>query len=186
MLPFSDKRVIRPPDRYIVPMDVPTRWDRQIDPPQGDASAGGGGNSFVPPFCLEQVDDTNVKVKFGQVNGITPTGIATNIDVSGTDGTWSIYLDCTINDDGSLSAATISSGTSGVPADTSNHAYVLIGEADVASSIITAVRYSLLFSQGFVACGRDPADPSTTPGSYFFFVGSGPGDGGSPPPPSPP
>ena len=141
------------------------------------------GGSFIPPFCLEQVDDTNVKVKFGQVNGITPTDIETNIDVSMTDGTWSIYLDCTINDDGSLSAATVSSGTSGVPDDTSDHAYVLIGEADVASSLITAVRYSLLFSQGFVACGRDSADPATTPGTYYFFVGSGPGSGGGPPPP---
>ncbi len=164
---------------------LPVQFDRQIDPPRGASGGGGGGSgqSFVPPFCLEQVDDTKVKVKFAQVNGITPTGIETNIDVSVTDGTWSIYLDCTINDDGSLSAAAISSGTSGVPSDTSDHAYVLIGEVDVASSLITAVRYSLLFSQGFVACGRDAADPTTTPGTYYFFVGSGPASEAPPTPP---
>lgn len=181
-LPFLDRRIVSTP--RLSTAEVPTtQFDRQIDPPLGTGGGGGAATDFIPPFCLEQVDDTNVKVKFAQVNGITPTGIATNIDVSGTDGTWSIYLDCTINDDGSLSAATISSGTSGVPADTSDHAYVLIGEADVDTAVITAVRYSLLFSQGFVACGRDSADPTTTPGTYYFFVGSGPASEAPPTPP---
>lgn len=161
--------MIRPP--VLSTAEIPTtQFDRQIDPPLGTGGGGGGGQSFVPPFCLEQVDDTNVKVKFAQVNGITPTGIAANIDVSGTDGTWSIYLDCTLDSDGAVTAADISSGTSGVPANTYDHAYVLIGEADVDTAVITAVRYSLLFSQGFVACGRDPGDPSTTPGTFYFYV----------------
>lgn len=159
--PISRRKVIGPDSIYKF---EPTEDVIQSEP------VGGGSTSFVPPMCLEQVDDTNVKVKFGQVNSITPTGIATNIDVSGTDGTWSIYLDCTLDSAGAVTAAAVSSATTGVPADTYDHAYKLIGEADVASSLITAVRYSLLFSQGFVACGRDSADPSTTPGTFYFFV----------------
>lgn len=143
-------------------------FDRSVDTIQSPTSGGGGG--IEPPLYLQRASAINVKVKTGTVGGIIPTGVATNIDVSGTDGTWYIFLDATIDADGDVTAADISSNTSGVPSDSSTHAYYLIGTAEVASSVLTAVNPTLMFSQEFVACGRDPADPSTTPGTYYFFV----------------
>lgn len=132
--------------------------------------ATAAGTGITPPLYLNKIDGANVFVVFGQVSGITPTGVAENINVSGTDGTWSIYLDCTLGDDGVPTAVDVLNGTSGVPDDATDHAYRLIGEADVSSGAITAVRPSLMFSQDFVTCGRDATDPETTPGAYYFQV----------------
>jgi hypothetical protein len=144
------------------------QFDRSIDEIKSEP-AGGGGGGYIPPLTLEQVDDTNVKVKTGTVGGIIPTGVATNITVSGTT-TYYVFIDATIDADGDVTAATISNNTTGVTADSDTHAYYLIGTVVVASSVITAVNPTLAFSQEFAACGRDPADPSTTPGTYTFFV----------------
>lgn len=146
-------------------------FDRSIDRiPDVTGSGGGGGTPFIPPLWLSKVDDSNVIVSAATVGGFVPTGIATNIDVSGTDGTWYIFIDASINPAGDVTAADIDSNTSGVTTDSSSHAYLLIGTATVASSIITAVSPTLAWSQDFAACGRDPDAPSTTPGTYYFFV----------------
>lgn len=139
-------------------------------PVAGGGGGGGGGGGVTPPFALVQVDSAHVIVTSATVHGITPTGIATNIDVGGTNGTWTIYLDCTLDSDGNVTAAAISSGTSGLPANTPSHAYVSIGTVVVSGGAITTVTPLLMFSQDFVACGRNPADTTTTPGTYFFFV----------------
>lgn len=131
---------------------------------------GGGGGISEFPFQIITVDTENVKIRYGTVMDIAPTGLATNVDVSGTDGTWTFYIDCTIDTDGLVTAAAISEGTSGKPSDTSTHAYKLIGTVVVGSGVITAVNQSLWFSQGFKACDRDVADPTTTPGTYSFYV----------------
>jgi hypothetical protein len=121
-------------------------------------------------LTLEAVDTENVRVRTGTVGGILPTSVNTSIDVSGTDGTWYIFIDATIDSAGDVTAAAISSNTTGVTADSSTHAYYLIGTVTVAAAVITAVAPTLAFSQEFAACGRDPADPTTTPGTYSFFV----------------
>lgn len=149
--------------------------------------SGSGSGGIIPPLYLQKVDPANVFVTFGKVNGLTPTGVATNINVSGTNGTWSVYLNCTLSADGGVTAAAVNSAAAGVPADTSGSAYALIGEVDVSAGVITAVRPSLMFSQAFVACGRDSSNPTTTPGTYAFYVGSSgaPSGGGGGPPPLP-
>ena len=64
-----------------------------------------------------------------------------------------------------------SNGATGKPADTTYHAYLLVGTAAVdVDGLISLIEQSLYFSQGFKACDRDPEDPATTPGSYQFFV----------------
>lgn len=144
---------------------------RSIDPPGGNGDGGGGG-SFIPPLWLVKVDDSNVKVTFGTVSEFEPTGANANIDVSGTDGTWSIYIDVTINSAGVPTAVAVGSGTTGVPAPTSTDGYFLNGEVDVASGVITAVRSNMAFAQAFVVCGRDTSNPTTTPGTYYLTFGS--------------
>lgn len=180
------QRGIPPPSRLNIPQPnqppeqrevanilrpVPTdQFDRGIDKMETEPYGGGAGTSFVPPIWLTQVDDSNVIVSYGTVGGIVPTTIETNIDLSGTDGTWYIFINATIDASGNVTAAQIDSNTTGVTADSTYAAYLLIGTATVASSIITDVLPSLAWSQDFAACGRDAADPGTTPGVYYFFV----------------
>lgn len=146
-------------------------FDRSIDRiPDVTGSGGGGGTPFIPPLWLSKVDDSNVIVSAGTVGGLVPTGVATNLDVSGTDGTWNIFITAGLNAAGDVTGASINGNTTTVPADDSSTAYYLIGNVVVASSIITSVSPTLAWSQEFAACGRDPADPGTTPGTYYFFV----------------
>jgi hypothetical protein len=158
---------LRPMQRFGPPFSE--GFDRSIDELRSDP-AGGGGAVGDWPFKLVAVDTTNVKVLFGTVNGITPTGVNTNIDIS-VDATWTIYLHATLGADGIPTAVEVlSAADTPVPSDDWDDAYILIGEADVSSSVITAVRPSLAWSQTFVACGRDPDDPTTTPGTYYWVV----------------
>lgn len=147
------------------------RFDRQIDTIGSNGGGGGGEEGIVPPLYLVSVDSENVKVTFGQVNGITPTDVNTNIDVSGSDGTWAIYLHATLGADGVPTAVEVLSSSAGtVPSDDADNSYILVGQAVVASSLITTVNTSLAWSQTFTTCGRDSADPETTPGTYFWLV----------------
>jgi hypothetical protein len=147
-------------------------FDRSIDRLKTEAAGGGGGGIIPPLYLQESATDptTKVNVKYGTVGGIVPTTVATDITVSGTNGTWYIFIDATIDAAGDVTAATISSNTTGVTTDSDTHAYYLIGTVTVASSVITAINPTLMFSQEFAACGRDSADPTTTPGIYYFFV----------------
>ena len=156
---------------------VPTKLDdfyfsEQAQIIQTEPIGGSGGGTVGDwPFKLVAVDTENVKVLFGQVNSITPTDVNVSIDVSGTDGTWAIYLELSLDTDGSVtSSSVLDDDTGSVPSDTYDFAYKLIGEVDVASSLITDVRPSLAWSQTFVTCGRDPEDPETTPGTYYWVV----------------
>ena len=118
---------------------------------------GGAGNTiinFTPPMWLSQVNTQNVIVSSATVNGFVPSGIATNIDVHGTNATWAIYLDATVsNTTGAVSAVAVSSSNSNtVPSDSSTHAYRKIWEVVVSGSVITLVTPMLAWSQEFVAC----------------------------------
>ena len=149
--------------------------DRSVDrlePPPVGGGGGGGGAPVVLPFKMKDaspdVAHPKVNVVTGTVMDFTPTGIAT--DTALTDNaTNTVYLDCTIDAAGLVTAVAMSISTSGKPADSTYHAYLLIGTATVASGVVTLAQ-SLYFSQGFKACDRDSGDPATTPGSYQFFV----------------
>jgi hypothetical protein len=169
--------MLRPPNIPPIPEKKPiepTKLDDFFFSPQEQiikTTPVGGGGGIIPPLWLLQVDDENVKVTLGTVNDITPTGANANIDVSGSDGTWAIYLHADLNASGVPTAVEILSSSSGtVPADTFEDAYKLIGEVEVASSVITEVNATLGWSQTFVTCGRDPEDPETTPGTYYWVV----------------
>ena len=134
--------------------------------------SGGGGSTFTPPMWLTQSSTIEILVTDATVNGITPTNIATAIDISGTNSTWSIYLHATLGSDGIPTAVEVlTDNTNSIPADDDSNSYLRIGSAVVAAAVITSVSPTLAWSQTFVTCGRDPADPTTTPGTYFWQVG---------------
>ena len=145
-------------DNYGTDIDLIKAEIRRID-----ANGGSGGSGVVPPlYLLESVSNptTKVYVKYGTVNGIVPTSVNSDITVSGTNGTWYIFLDATVSaTTGAVSAVTVSSNTTGVTADSSTHAYHLIGTVVVASSVITNIYPALAWSQSFVAC--TPGDTAT-------------------------
>jgi len=172
-MPSPFESVIRGPG-FINPMPTmpAEQFGRSIDPPIGSGGGGGGGGSeFIPPCYLVGVDDENVKVTTATVNGIVPTGINANIDVSGTDGTWAIYLHATLGADGIPTAVEVLSDDTGVvPPDDADNAYLLIGMVTVATSVISVIEPTLAWSQTFSTCGRDSSDPITTPGTYYWNV----------------
>jgi len=131
---------------------------------------GGAGASYTPPLSLVQVDTENVKVTFGQVNGITPTNVNTNIDVSSNDRPWNIYIHIEIDAAGIVTSAEIVGSDSAMPSDDIYDAYRLVGIAAVTDAVITEILTSSAWSQTFVPCGRNTSDPETTPGTYYWVV----------------
>lgn len=162
--------VIRGPG-FINPMpSMPAeQFGRSIDKLPESGPGGGGGGGVTPPLWLTAPDTTHLKVSFGQVNGITPSGgwagggndVGVSVLVSGySNGTYNIYLDATVSaTTGAPSAVRVTANTSAVPADSSTHSYRLIGQAVIASSAVTSVVTSLAWSQDFSAC--TPGDPDT-------------------------
>lgn len=155
----------RPLENILKP--VPTdQFDRGIDNLKTSPYGGGGGTTTGDwPLKLAAASTTQVIVSLGTVNGFVPTNVATNITVSGTNGTWNTYLDATVDaTTGAVSAVTITSNTSAVPADTSTHSYRLIGQTVVAAAVISSVSPALAWSQEFIAC-----TPGTS-SSYHWVV----------------
>lgn len=143
-------------------------YGRSIDKREQPAVASTSA-SITPPLWLTRVNDTNVIVSAGTVNGVSATNTATNISIS-SDATWNIYMDATIASSGIPSAAAVTASTSAIPSDTSTHSYRRIGTVVRASGVITTVTPVMAWSQEFVACGRNTADPTTTPGTYYWVV----------------
>lgn len=169
--PFS-RQVIGTPGSLVNPSINPMpavpgeQFMRSIDPPPTGNGAGGGGNTTGDwPLKLVGVDTENVKVLLGTVNGGVPTSINTNIDVSGTDGTWAIYMHVSISGTTASSPEVLSDDTNTVPSDSSTDSYRLIGEVDVASSVITEVRPSMAWSQNVTVCTADTPPYNWTTGA---------------------
>lgn len=132
--------------------------------------SGSGGLQF--PFQIIFVNETTINVRYGTVMDIPPTDVGVDADVTAitTSGTATVYIDNTLDAAGNVTDSAMALSATGKPADTSDHAYKLVGEVIVVASAITTINQSLMFSQGFKACDRDSGDPVTTPGTYEFFV----------------
>lgn len=146
-----------PPQRPLqnILKPIPTdQFDRGIDSLKTSPYGGGGGSTTGDwPLKLVAADTTNIKVLLGTVAGFTPTGIATNIDVSGTDGTWTIYMHATISSTSVTAAEVLTDDTGGaVPSDDGTNSYRLIGQVTVASSLITVLQPSMAWSMNVVIC----------------------------------
>lgn len=141
MSPPEDSQ--KPPDRLAEILERLVKLEEE---------GGGGGTTGDWPLKLVRVDDSNVKVLLGTVAGFTPTDIETPIDVSGTDATWAIVMHATISGTTVTAVEVISEKTGSVPADDATNSYRLIGQADVVSGVITAVRPSMAWSMNVVIC----------------------------------
>lgn len=136
------------------------RFGRTIDrvPAQQPSAGGGGSTTGDWPLKLVAVDTTNVKVLLGTISGFVPTDVDTDIDVSGTDGTWTFYLHATIAGVSVTAVELIADDTGGaVPTDDGNNSYRLMGYVTVTASLITAVKDSFAWSQSVVTCVADTA-----------------------------
>lgn len=136
------------------------RFGRTIDriPAQQPSAGGGGSTAGGWPLKLVAVDTANVKVMLGTISGFVPTNVDTDIDVSGTDGTWTFYLYATISGKTVTGVSLVSDPTGGVvPTDDGNNSYRLVGYVTVASSLIVTVKDSFAWSQSVVTCTADTA-----------------------------
>lgn len=148
------------------------RFVRTLDslPLAGSGGGGGGGFDGNWPLKLVKVDASNVQVLLGSISGFTPTNIATNIDVSGTDGTWTFFMHATLSGTSVTAVEVANDGAatgpgSGVPADDATNSYRLIGTVVVAGGVITAVSASMAWSQNVTICTAE-----TPP--YYWTTGA--------------
>ncbi len=130
----------------------------------------GGGGTLQFPFQLQKKDPTHINVRYGTLQDVVPTNVATDIDVSATDGTWTFYLDLEIDINGAFVAATLSEATTGQPADADYHGYITLGTVTVAGGLITGVFQAATHSLRYSMCGRVvTGGVLTTRGTYEFW-----------------
>jgi hypothetical protein len=133
-------------------------FDRSVDTTPGNVGGGGGTNTSGDwPLKLVAVDTENVKVLLGTISGTYPTDVATNIDVSGTDGTWYFFMHATLSGTSVTAVSVESDLTGGMDSsdDDATNSYRPIGQVVVASSVITSVSPAMNWSQTVVVCTAD-------------------------------
>lgn len=164
--PVPAARLVRPPP----PDDADFATTNQILATQAVGGAGGGPGLDTYPFKIVPGSaPLKVKVSYGTVEDIEPTDIDTDIEIDDDSTDNWLFLECTLDADGQVTGGTVQLQGS-PPSDSGSAAYKLIGRVETAGGVITKINQSLYFSQGFAACGRDPDDFNTTPGSYHFYV----------------
>jgi hypothetical protein len=119
------------------------------------------------PFQIQNFY-ANIKVRYGTVNDLAPSGLAANVTPNNT-ATSNVWINCTLAANGVLTAAALQVSTSALPAASTYQAYKLIGQVTVAENVVTSINQAVTHSMGFYACDRDDADPATTPGTYEFW-----------------
>lgn len=137
------------------------------------ALEGATAGSTPLPF---QINDTSananiatVNVRFGTIGAIVPTGVGTDFTLTIPNSNTTLYANITIDNNATVTSVSINTGSVPTP-NTATKAYSLIGNVQVVNNIVTVIDQSLLFSQSFVVCGRNNADPNTTPGTYYLQV----------------
>ncbi len=144
-----------------------SQFGRDLDVIESPPPSGSGTPQH--PFQIQKIDDDTVNVRYGTMQDIVPTDVATDIDVSGTD-TFTFYLDVEVDLDGAVIAVTLSNSTTGQPADSDYHGYITIGTVVVASSVITAINQAATHSLRAAMCGRVVEDDTLiTRGTYEFW-----------------
>lgn len=138
---------------WFMPAEQQNRSVDSFPKQTGTASGGGGTTTGDWPLKLVAVDTQNVLVKLGTVAGFTPTNVATNIDVHGTNGAWTIYMHATLSGTSVTAVAVATDNTGGaVPSDDATNSYRLIGSVTVAGSVITVVQPSMAWSMNLTVC----------------------------------
>lgn len=147
-------------------------FDSRLKALEAGGGIGGNTNANSLPFGIcntsPNANFASVNVRFAAVGNIVPNGIGADINLSMPNSDTNIYLNITIDNNATVTAASINTGS--VPSDNATKAYKLIGNVHVVSNVVTIINQALLFSQTFVACGRNTTDPATTPGTYYWQV----------------
>jgi hypothetical protein len=144
------------------------QFGKDIDVIRGDPAGGGGPPKH--PFQILKVDDDTINVRYGTLQDIAPTNVATDIDLS-TDGTHTVFLDVEIDINGVVLAVTLSTATTGQPADSDYHGYITLGDVVVASAVITTINQAATHSIRTAMCGRVVSEGPTLDarGTYEFW-----------------
>jgi hypothetical protein len=139
-------------------------------------AAGGGGGTFTFPF---QLQDHSVKgsspvakinVLYGTLNDVEPTNVGTDLSLTDGDGTYTFYLKIVVNLDGSLSSVELDYSMTGQPANDDYDGYITLGQADVLTNAVTAIRQAATHSLRYAVCGRVVSGMSlVTPGTFEFW-----------------
>ncbi len=150
-----------------------SKFDARLRAVEANNSSGLFSNNVTAqlPFgvFIPNANAAIVNVRIASVGGILPNGIATNIPLTTPNSNTTIYLNITIDNNATVTAASINTGALPTP-NTYTKAYARIANVQVLNSNVYIIDQDLLFSQSFVACGRDKSDPNTTPGTYFLQV----------------
>lgn len=128
------------------------KFEPTIDGLESEWTKSGGG-ALEHPFQIQFADDTHVNVRFGTVQDLAPSNVATDIAIAG-DGTYAVYLDVTISLVGEPTAVVIVVATGAMPANADDHAYILIGQVIVADGVITTINQAATHSLRFGTCDR--------------------------------
>lgn len=166
---------------------IPPKTERtNIGPPEtygfdtenkalGTQPVGGGGDLQHPFQILDSSDSSTAycNVRYGTIMDIAPTDVATNLALTDS-ATNYVYIYCTLDVPGDITAADIDVNTTGLPANSDDSAYILIGNVVMAGGVVTTINQAVTHSLRFAACGRtnDGAEPPvlTNRGSYEFWA----------------
>lgn len=141
------------------------------------SSAGPGRtSSLVHPFKITDTSAAgaaNCQVRFGTVNDVTPTGIATDLSLTSA-AVWRVYLDATLDATGSVTAAVVTKAIGAQPGDSNTHAFTTLGLVTVVSDSgalsVSTIDQAATHSLRFYACGRVvDSGTVTTRGTYQFW-----------------
>lgn len=120
----------------------------------------GGSAQWTHPFQVLDASTATpaakVTIRFGQVNSITPTigGTAMDADPAPTLTVISgvVYLACTLNGAGAITAAAIANAAA-QPANDATHGYLTLATVTVASDAVTAINQAVTHSLQMRKCG---------------------------------
>ena len=150
------------PNAIRTPGSSPARHDlstRRIDGPVPTALLSTPPSPVAAsyPFKVQKSGTATVRVIFGQVNSITPTIGGTALDAATppnltitTGGV--VYLECTINGSGNVTAVAVKNASS-LPAATSGYAYITLATVTYSGGAVTALAQSVTHSMQCAKCG---------------------------------
>jgi len=168
--------------RSLTPRGSPGVWVTQsmngtsIKLAPNDSTGVGGPVIIVHPFLVSNASAgtaANVTVQSGSVNDVIPTGIAPTLQSLTSAGTWRVYLDCTVDASGTVTAVAVGVVNGEQPANSPAHAYITLATVAVGAITggfsVTSISQLATHSLRFEACGRDSGNPDSTPGAYNFW-----------------
>lgn len=139
---------------------------------QDDSVRSGGITSIIHPFLVTDAStdtEAKIKVRSGSVNDVVPTGIAPTLQSLTSAGTWRVYLDCTLNTAGAVTAVAVAVVNGAQPDDSDTHAYITLATVTVTAIdegfTVDEINQLATHSLRFFACGRT----ESVRGSYNFW-----------------